>query len=894
MEQTDTTAESHNALENNDLPQKPASSLSSSELTLRFPKAQANRQLASWISSSDPNIMNPAILPEDSGLAESYEFINSTDGESQDGRDRLSESLSSLSFVRQDDVHSLAGTERTHNTLDTNDDGNALGTDSESDEGQQEDEDQVERHSSSMQYTEQSLLNPSSPAASSAAFDQAATPLCQSIEFEEDAGPMYLKKIGVKHTICDFDEEKSAVIAQKTGIPNAPTRLVGTIRQTMSQHCLSTKEPLRILYVGSDGARHDIIYKISSALMTSISTDDDCTVTHDNNIFNVVPISAFGSQKEVPEVELLKTSQCQIKVELCTSAKAIIYEGENFPGDTVLAITIDNERTYRSAFSPSGSMIEPKWALPHVAIFYVTESDDESALKARDAAWEFMTRHSVPSIFIANSQSFESEHTGIWKDSVDQHAVHLCLESRDSNKVTPHKRLPIDLASFLNIDARQMNRNLAYLTGLQEPILPRKEEVSIKAVAANNESLWGFFKSFDNKDFVPVLNAAIPQVLMALKLMMLSLAIIYVTRFLAPVRPPALEAAPAATCSTTSTSAASTITISTSTVTINLTSTKTIRIPQAKSSSSGFAVSTFTGFASDAPVDSEKKTVCSTEIHGANEILVKIPLSTKTSWLAKDSIFIDVYRGEDFIKAKFSSVDDGIVIEIPRKEAHGVLNVSVITTRRPKVNETFEVDFGKGFMGEAVELSKLLAQDVYNRLFDMAAAAQSQLEGAMPNLQSVADNIRSSASSASGDILKKLKDAQDSSSRIATEAANQMKRTLNSETVAKRIREAKDALQQQLLHAVDIQDSIGLSVLRAQLKAKLWWLKAQGKTGEYEEYLRKAEQHLKTQFASAAMGSKARTKQAKKEMRARKKKERLEARCSSSFARWTKQCKKAA
>ncbi len=46
----------------------------------------------------------------------------------------------------------------------------------------------------------------------------------------------------------------------------------------------------------------------------------------------------------------------------------------------------------------------------------------------------------------------------------------MCLESRDPAVPTIAQRLPIDLASFTNIDARQMNRNISYLTGLVEPV----------------------------------------------------------------------------------------------------------------------------------------------------------------------------------------------------------------------------------------------------------------------------------------------------------------------------------------------------------------------------------------------------------------------------------------
>lgn len=94
-------------------------SLSTSEPSLRFPRLAESRQLANWISTSDPNIMRVSSRPtEDSGLSEStYELISGVDDNeswSQDGNDHdyISESVSSLEPRRPDDVQSLADTEQ--------------------------------------------------------------------------------------------------------------------------------------------------------------------------------------------------------------------------------------------------------------------------------------------------------------------------------------------------------------------------------------------------------------------------------------------------------------------------------------------------------------------------------------------------------------------------------------------------------------------------------------------------------------------------------------------------------------------------------------------------------------------------------------------------------------
>ncbi|KAH7308067.1 hypothetical protein B0I35DRAFT_483352 [Stachybotrys elegans] len=93
------------------------SDLSGSEPSLRFPCPQGSRELANWISSSNPDIMRLTTTTEDTGLADStYELISGTDTESQDGNytESMGESVGSLDFHRPDDVHSLADTEQTH------------------------------------------------------------------------------------------------------------------------------------------------------------------------------------------------------------------------------------------------------------------------------------------------------------------------------------------------------------------------------------------------------------------------------------------------------------------------------------------------------------------------------------------------------------------------------------------------------------------------------------------------------------------------------------------------------------------------------------------------------------------------------------------------------------
>ncbi|UKZ96959.1 uncharacterized protein TrAFT101_011728 [Trichoderma asperellum] len=174
-------------------------SLASSEPTLRFPRPQGNKQLANWISSSNPNIMDLAPPTEDNTLSEStYELVSGPSTDTEESQDdnytgSMSESVGSLDIHRPDDVQSLAGTEDSYETesaVDEADVPSTAASDRDETEDEEDDEDSVHEDSvlaeshftnetaklepfppfeheaysqSSLEYTQQSLGTPSFP-----------------------------------------------------------------------------------------------------------------------------------------------------------------------------------------------------------------------------------------------------------------------------------------------------------------------------------------------------------------------------------------------------------------------------------------------------------------------------------------------------------------------------------------------------------------------------------------------------------------------------------------------------------------------------------------------------------------------------------------------------------
>ncbi|KAJ9142025.1 glycosyltransferase family 15 protein [Coniochaeta hoffmannii] len=789
---------------------------------------------------------------DESNLAESaYELINSTDGESQDGQ--ISESVSSLDFPRTDDVHSLNGSTNEYRT----------------DTDEEEEDDDHHSSASSIRYADQALQNPSTQTPSgSLQFRPTpeASMLPQSIEFHEaeadNDGHVYVEKISVKHAIREFDERETATIAQALELTEAPKRLVATIRQTMSQACLSTRTPLRVMYTGSPAALKEILYKLSSAIWTSGATSESGKADQRNDaVYNIVPISSFGST-EVPEFELMGSSGYQIRVEHCTGAEEMVIDGGSFPGDTVFCVTIDHEKTYRSLFSPSGSIIQPKWTLPHVAIFFCTENDDEEAERTRDVAWEFMSRHGVPSIFICNNQTFTKPASGRWRDFVDQHAVHMCLESRDPDRPILPQRLPIDLQSFLNIDARQMNRNLAYLTGLSDPVeesQPETEPVSSKSTSileadTEQDEKVPVSPTYDVKQGAVDVLQRHRQHIWSLLITALGVCIYAWLRSgdLTTSKPSAASTAAIASVSTvvSPTSASTT----TTTVIINVTSTKTVNLQRADASASPLASAlSFAGLLSDRTSTATiaepeaTNTVCSVERYGDNnnELLVRIPTSKKSAWLAKGAIDIDVFRGEEPIKAKLSSVDEGIVVELNKKDAYGVLNVSVITTRKPRINETFEVNLGNSAVLEALEA---VAQALLGLRDKAVHSGEQVLHSGADVVHSAAESIAKVARSVE-DGVRVVDDTMATAAGKIAEAGQAAERytqrTVDSLHPRHLVKGVQAAQKQFADRVAGAKAEAELTVLKAQIASKLWSLKVQGKTEEYAKYEQKAADYLK-------------------------------------------------
>jgi hypothetical protein len=826
---------------------------------------------------------------EEGGLGEStYELID-TDGESQNGA--ATESIASTDFGRPDDVASLADTEN-----------------SGEESGDEEDHirSSVPALPNHHNTVEEAFNTPTIGRSSAVLIEDLDQPLAESIEFEEPFN-LGAETVSVKHTVADYDEEKTAETVKGMKLQNPPKRLLVTICQTMTKQGLSTRDPLRILYIGSHSAKQDIIRKIGSSVTASVENGKrGQRLRHStSHLYNVVPVSAFGSEK-TPEIELMHSSGYQIEVEDCIHAQSLRFEDAQDKPD-VIKLTLEDNFAYHSVPEDDGFVVEPHWELPHVAIFYCSDSDDIEARRTRTVARKFMSRHNIPSIVISHRQLFDRGQCM----SLDQHSIHMCLESRDANGRgnIVHQRLPIDLASFLNIDARQMNRNLAYLTGLHEPpeiansLIPKKadkllpEEPATHSFALSTDKNWCYLYSdcFTAKFILTIAVRGILAVVFALAVMRIpnyyrfssipEASISVNSKIMSPV--PVLP-----TLATVLTSSLPSITSTATSMAIE-TSTRTVTVTQSLSPgpNSLSVVPTnehgkLTQAAQNLVKNFTKSNICSAEVLGDREILIRIPSTTKFSWFTKDSMFVNITRGNVTVDTeRLYSSDEGIVLLLPKKEAYGILNISIVTTKRPRVNETFQVDFGtSAFQSWQNLLNKLMSSftpedgklvdpqilaQMGERAEHMAEEILAQSEYAFGHVDEVRRAAMEQVVAASSNLAEMA--------RLVSLEATKRSAILSKE-IGIQLAEAEKKIIENIKTLQHLREPLDDGLLKAQIQSKLIWLKLRGKEAEYHEYAKRAAEATQRRAEETRKSRKLADEKSKKAQRASKKAAKREAR----------------
>lgn len=475
------------------------------------------------------------------------------------------------------------------------------------------------------------------------------------------------------------------------------------VRQTMAAQGFRPEAPYKILYVGDTAAKTSIVNKLGAALAATSMTGE-----HRTSKFSIVPISCFGDTTP-PEVMVVDSIGLELSVEECSSASFTRREGGN---DTIY-LALSDGTFVASSWDGSRFSVQETWKFPDVAVFYISKDDTIAARQIRRFAQSFMNRHSVPTILISKSRLFDSPPNNFLLNTKTPHLeVKSCYSAADRNRVI--NRLPIDLLTFLNLDTSQMNRNLAYLTSPHRSLRSRGqcgipwETDNVKASEAGNEDhqYYGYLNKTSRLYFEnlrPLKGFLLPG------LLILFFTLLFLLRFPSASRVPVLFEIMAITTKATVSSGSSlskvvsTVAVSPQTFSSATTgpapstSTTPILMPGIISTvhENTDLTSYITSFLHESqaltPSNSEKFKV---HVIGDRHVVLRPP-----HWFAYSKkapkLHFNVTRKDLTLEHEISTLFDGVyALKLRRTDSHGMLNVSIWTTSKPKIYESFQVDFG--------------------------------------------------------------------------------------------------------------------------------------------------------------------------------------------------------
>ncbi|KAG0123614.1 hypothetical protein HOY82DRAFT_220325 [Tuber indicum] len=526
------------------------------------------------------------------------------------------------------------------------------------------------------------------------------------------------EQISVSSRVIEFNEADSMDISQHLRVDDPPpAKLFATVRQTMSKHQLVMEEPFRILYVGATSAKDEITTKLGGALAVPVteSTSSSCSwESSKGSRFNVIPVSSFGARSSSPEVELVESFGVEMAVDVCTAARS--SKRENRP--ETLSLWLNGNQSVSSSYGDSGPQLEsPGWKLPHLAVVFSSEDDNTQRRMTRVYARAFMARHSVPTLVISQDPLY---HKLTENYTLDTRSVHMCLESQSDSKYghLVHKRLPIDLNTFLNLDVRQMNRNLACVTGISPksdrenaPIPVGGLRTSVSSITSTNTLL----RDVEKAPHQPTLNASsslywvrdqkredLWKVFLVGWIFVCGLAgatfAIACMKFKSPMATD--EAlAPAVKSVTQMTTSASTV-MSPTAVSVITSLSATV---QHSSSIATTSPCSPKNDISSLVFDPNSLTLSQSgqftvHVIGDNHLIIRPP--QKYLLLRKPpTLFVEVTRGGDEISSELSKPLEGVyTLELDSEQAWGLVKISISTRSAPLISETLEVDFGSPWL----------------------------------------------------------------------------------------------------------------------------------------------------------------------------------------------------
>lgn len=390
-----------------------------------------NHSIPSYPPASTGTMTRLIPEPAPPSLSESWTSIS--DAELSQNEDLLSEHT---------DAESLVDIPGTDDGLSTQDD---AGVDEEADE----DDEHVVEDSAQARNVQASTTRPVDKDRSTGSSLTETNFLATTLMLDEPLTESQVSGVMVRHIFKSLDKD---TIGDATEVADSAD-LAAALQLKLNKLSLkdSGRQSLRLLVLGEDfipSLRSSIVSKVADALVASSADFDACGRTSPSR-FHIVP-DCFGPGSLPSTAELIPID-CQLEVDH--------YHRIRCPDPKDNAYDLQNTSTLKTITSTPAGIQGENWTQPDLAVILLSPEDHTLIRAQSDIYFRFCRRHCIPILLVSMNDTWtgpawESLKLGMLQKAVLDRAEH-------GGKVL--KRLPVDLDTFLSVDAAQLSRHLAWL-----------------------------------------------------------------------------------------------------------------------------------------------------------------------------------------------------------------------------------------------------------------------------------------------------------------------------------------------------------------------------------------------------------------------------------------------
>ena len=592
-------------------------------------------------------------------------------------------------------------------------------------------------------------------------------------------------------------------------VSDAPKTLVGSVRMRISNGRLALKQPYKVLFTGPSSIKELVMQKIGSALASSLESGSPRS---NNGLarFTVVPISSFGDGSS-PEVLLVNSLGIDMSVDECVSASFVKEEAWN----ETISLNLNGNKSVESSWNYSKNAFTvstPDYVHPDVAIICLTEDEQTSAKYTRRLARSFMIRHGVPVIMISSESEWNKPAQAI---TLDLRTPHFCLEygPLDGEGQQVLKRLPIDLATFLDIDSAQMGRNLMCIA--IDIDAPRADKIENRGPERLTPTFASFLEDWSARLGVYT-NLLLPQEarrqfatrpwLYLLTNLLLFTSFVIGTKYafssgsgwMSNTAPMPLHHEVRATTTPLSNSVSSILAYRPTLTPIPAPGPISNEEPVTKSMSPVVVNNELFSLLFEEThgptlVPTNKSDKFTLHVIGDCHVVLRQP-QWFTSGRRPPVLHFNVTRNGEPLTYEFSTLFDGVhALKLAREDAYGVLSIFVWTKKKPMINETLQVDFGTPWL----------------KLAGWKRAAQALTEQVREELQSAQSGLNTAYGQTSTGVQAFMRDAVKKADSVLKEVEKIGMTSLN---------QTSKTTEMMIAHSKELSRGLGLHFHKHSIK----------------------------------------------------------------------------